>query len=295
LDYSFAGKVAVMSQYNPYGGGQPGQGASNFGAYGAAPQGTMPPSRGGMSATMIVVIVLGIFFFVTLICVGVLTALLLPAVSAARDAARQMQDSNNMRQIGLALLNYNDTHRTFPASFAYNSNGEKVWSWKVALLPYLEEGRQFQQIDFTNMKPWNDPSNTVLQGQSSLVFQSARADQANNSNAANVFLISSPLKLESGNAMFIDGEFPKLQDCSDGLANTMAAVMLAKHSAPWASPENLTPDEAFQLIKNEDRVFIAMFLDGSIRRLSVDIDKESFMALVTRDGGEFVNADEFGM
>jgi hypothetical protein len=48
------------------------------------------------------------------------------------------------------------------------------------------------------------------------------------------------------------------------------------------------------LIKNEDRVFIAMFLDGSIRRLSVEIDKESFMALVTRDGGEVVNGDEFG-
>lgn len=284
-----------MSQSNPYGGGQQNQFDFNSGGYGTVSQGAMPPSRSGMSATTIVLIVLGIFFVVFVLCGGVLAALLLPAVSAARDAARQMEDSNKIKQIALAMHNYQDVYRALPASFAINSNGEKVWSWKVAILPYIEETRQYQQVDFNNMKPWDDLSNMSMQGASSPYFKSARADNLSNANAANVFLISSPQKLESGNTMFIDGEFPKFKECSDGLSNTIAAVMLAKHSAPWASPENLTPDEAFQLIKNEDRFFIAMFLDGSVRRLSVDIDKDTFMALVTRDGGEIIDAEQFGL
>jgi hypothetical protein len=65
--------------------------------------------------------------------------------------------------------------------------------------------------------------------------------------------------------------------------------MLAKHSRPWASPENLTPEEAFQLIQNEEREATVIFLDGSVRRISKNIDKATFMALTTRDGNEVVS------
>lgn len=275
-----------MSQYNPYGANQGSQ-AGNM--YGGAP----PQTRGGTSAATIVIIVLAVFLVLALMCGGVLVALMLPAISAAREAARLMQDSNNMKQIALAMHNYQDNFRALPGSFAVNSNGEKVWSWKVALLPYIEESRRFEAVDFMNMKSWDDPSNTVLQEAAPPIYQSSRSNQPPNSNTTNVFLISSPQRLESGNAMFVDGEYTKFSQCSDGIANTLVAVMLTKHSMAWASPANLTPDEAYDRIKNEDRVFIAMFMDGSVKRLSVDIDKETFMALVTCDGGEMINPGQF--
>lgn len=275
-----------MSQYNPYGVNQGSQAGNMYG-------GPPPQSRGGTSAVTIVIIVLAVFLVLAVVCGGILAALLLPAVSAAREAARMMQDSNSMKQIALGLHNYHDTYKVMPASFAINSNGEKVWSWKVAILPYIEESQRYQAINFQNMKSWDDPSNTVLQEAAPPLFQSSRSNQPLNSNTTNIFLISSPQRLPIGNTMFIDGEYTKFSQCIDGTANTVIAIMLAKHSMAWASPANLTPDEAYDRIKNEDRMFIAMFMDGSVKRLSVDIDKETFMALVTCDGGEMVNSGQF--
>lgn len=275
-----------MSQYNPYGANQGSQAGNMYG-------GTPPQSRGGTSAVTIVIIVLAVFLVLAVVCGGILAALLLPAVSAAREAARLMQDSNSMKQIALGLHNYHDTYKVMPASFAINSNGEKVWSWKVAILPYIEESQRYQAVNFQNMKSWDDPSNTVLQEAAPPLFQSSRSNQPLNSNTTNIFLISSPQRLPIGNTMFIDGEYTKFSQCIDGTANTVIAIMLAKHSMAWASPDNLTPDEAFDRIKNEDRAFIAMFLDGSVKRISVDIDKESFMALVSCDGNEVIDPSEF--
>jgi prepilin-type processing-associated H-X9-DG protein len=76
--------------------------------------------------------------------IGVLVAMLLPAVQAAREAARRTQCQNNLRQVGLALNNYHGTHRLFPAS-----HDERYWSWIVHILPFLEEGALYDQLDLS--------------------------------------------------------------------------------------------------------------------------------------------------
>lgn len=80
---------------------------------------------------------------VVIAIIGVLVALLLPAVQAAREAARRTQCRNNLRQLGLALHNYHDAHSTFPASHDTN-----FWSWIAYLLPYLEEAPLQDRFDF---------------------------------------------------------------------------------------------------------------------------------------------------
>ncbi|MEO8497569.1 MAG: DUF1559 domain-containing protein [Planctomycetota bacterium] len=92
---------------------------------------------------------------VVIAIIGILVALLLPAVQAAREAARRMQCSNNMKQLGLALHNYADTHRKFPAfSRGYGGcvgnavNGEiKNMSGLVSLLPYIELQNVYDQFN----------------------------------------------------------------------------------------------------------------------------------------------------
>jgi prepilin-type N-terminal cleavage/methylation domain-containing protein len=81
---------------------------------------------------------------VVIAIIGVLAALLLPAVQAAREAARRTQCKSNLRQLGLALHNYHDSQRFFPASHDTN-----YWSWIAYTLPYLEEGPLADQFDFT--------------------------------------------------------------------------------------------------------------------------------------------------
>jgi|LakMenE18May11ns_1017448.scaffolds.fasta_scaffold9809826_2 type II secretory pathway pseudopilin PulG len=251
------------------------------------PYGAAAVPKKSNSVVWIVLLVLGgVFFFVMLPIIGILVALLLPAVQAAREAARMAADTNNARQVALAMYNYESALRVMPAPFSTNSDGVKTLSWKVAILPYLEENSLYKQIEG---KTWDDPSVPGLQGPCPNTFRSTRSANSPTSNESNIFLIASPEEKESGNTFFIDGQYPKFSDCTDGTSSTIFAVMLAKHSRPWASPENLTPEEAFQLIQNEEREAIVIFLDGSVRRISKNIDKATFMALTTRDGNEVVS------
>ena len=97
---------------------------------------------------------------VVIAIIGILVALLLPAVQAAREAARRMSCSNNSKQLGLALHNYHDTFKVFPANMDGSSNGPNQsggqWnqfrismSWIVHTLPFIEQGPLFNQFDFT--------------------------------------------------------------------------------------------------------------------------------------------------
>src|SRR5262245_23131329 len=90
---------------------------------------------------------------VVMAIIGVLIALLLPAVQAARESARRSQCKNNLKQIGLALHNYESARRSFPPGFVSKSDVENGpgtgpgWGWASHILPYLEESSV--HIDFT--------------------------------------------------------------------------------------------------------------------------------------------------
>src|SRR4051812_30971338 len=98
---------------------------------------------------------------VVIAIIAILIALLLPAVQQAREAARRTQCRNNLKQMGLALHNYHDTYRLFPASYyrdwPHNSStnptaGRPGWGWAVMLLPYMDQGPLFNALDVGNKK-----------------------------------------------------------------------------------------------------------------------------------------------
>lgn len=106
---------------------------------------------------------------VVIAIIGVLVGLLLPSVQSAREAARRMQCSNNLKQIGLALHNYHDTNNAFPKVSYYwngNFNGSDRqpagffhgFGWRTMILPFMEQNSIYDQIDFS--QPINSEAGT---------------------------------------------------------------------------------------------------------------------------------------
>ncbi|MDR1493159.1 MAG: DUF1559 domain-containing protein [Planctomycetaceae bacterium] len=105
---------------------------------------------------------------VVIAIIGVLIALLLPAVQAAREAARRMQCANHMKQFTLAAHNHHDTRQVFPSGVAkignyWDSGGGWRFNVHAQLLPYLEQNPMYEQFASGSLAPWNtNPANTVI-------------------------------------------------------------------------------------------------------------------------------------
>ena len=101
---------------------------------------------------------------VVIAIIAILVALLLPAVQQAREAARRTQCRNNLKQMGLAVHNYHDTHRVFPpGNMFHNSNALRpMINWGLAILPYIERASLWHQYD-SNLLNTDIANRPVLQ------------------------------------------------------------------------------------------------------------------------------------
>ncbi|MCA9232849.1 MAG: DUF1559 domain-containing protein [Planctomycetales bacterium] len=178
---------------------------------------------------------------VVIAIIGVLVALLLPAIQAAREAARRMSCANNIRQLALAMHNYETTNKRFPPQISL-APGQRLWSPQSRILPYLEQGSLFSAIDFT--KPYED---VFLNGQllqstrvQALLCPTEQRDEQRTDNgtpehyplnyAVNCgeWLIYDPATETSGGGAFAPGLGWGARQFTDGLSNTL---MLAEVKA----------------------------------------------------------------
>ncbi|TWT76967.1 hypothetical protein Pla123a_23920 [Posidoniimonas polymericola] len=113
----------------------------------------MPPSSKRAGFTLVELLV-------TIAIIGVLIALLLPAVQSAREAARRCSCINNLRQVGLAMHQYNDAHKRLPP--AKPPGKDRYASAFVWLLPYLDEASRYGEYDFT-VRPSEEPNTAITE------------------------------------------------------------------------------------------------------------------------------------
>ena len=219
--------------------------------------------------------------------IGVLVALLLPAVQAAREAARRNQATNNMKQILLSFLNYHDSYGAFPAYANFDENGRPLLSWRVHILPYLEQKALYEQFHLD--EPWDSSHNKKLISKIPQVYldPSSPADPAlGKSNYLGVL----------GKENLFDGSDKgvKLRQITDGTSNTVCVLQVNdQRSVIWTKPEDWELSEKNPLEGLAPNVhpgiFIAGFADGHVTSISQEIDLEVFKAMLTRNGGEIVN------
>lgn len=246
----------------------------------AATTGTAAAAAGGVSA---VVIILGVAAVVLLGCIGVLAALLLPAVQAAREAARRSQSANNMKQIALALHNYHDVHGSFPPAVVTDANGNALYSGRVLLLPFMEQQALYQA--FNKDKAWNSPENEALSKTTIPTFLDPSNPAAPNANPGRtdyVFVTGTGTIFEGDKAV-------QLRDITDGTSNTLVTTEVKNSNYNWAEPRDLDfSNPTITLDSNHPGVTMVGFADGSVRPMAKNTPPQQIRALSTRGGGEVV-------
>jgi type II secretory pathway pseudopilin PulG len=155
---------------------------------------------------------------VIIAALGLLFALLLPALLRVRAAAARAQSTNNMKQLALACHNYHSTFNTLPPG-----NDANNFSASAYLLPYIEQDNVFKLIDFK--KPSTDPANATVRGVLIKTFLNPRDPQmavVEGSGATNyLFCAGSKPALKDNDGVFFQDSKIKFQDILDGTSNTL--------------------------------------------------------------------------
>jgi hypothetical protein len=210
------------------------------------------------------------------------------SVFAARGSTAA---ENNLKQIVLAMHNYADANVSF-VSNSYDKNGKPLLSWRVHLLPYIEQSALYQRFKLD--EPWDSENNKPLSQVVVKVFQVPGRPAAQPwETYFRGFIGPKDVKAEH-RPWLLEGEskgpqFPKI--FSDGTSNTIV-VAEAAESVPWAKPDDLPYDgvKAAPKLGGPNGTWIAGFADGSVRTFRRgQIDEKTLRALITTSGGEVVD------
>ena len=219
---------------------------------------------------------------------GVLVGLLLPAVQAAREAARRAEATNNVKQILLAMHNYESEEKRMPAQAICDDEGKALLSWRVQILPYLGEEALYRQFHLD--EPWDSQHNRRLVERMPKVYADPSADPAATAAGKTTFQV-----FTGKGTPFVDpAKGPTLRGISDGTSNTIAVAEMNPDAAvPWTKPEDRSfdadkPLDGLGKTRRPGGLFIMGMFDGSVRMVDRSIDPDTFGALVTPAGGETI-------
>jgi hypothetical protein len=213
-----------------------------------------------------------------------LLALAVPVVKAAREEADRQVRTNNLRQIGLAFHSYHDTHNGFPASASYDKQGKPLLSWRVHLLPYLDQEALYKQFKLD--EPWDSEHNKKLIPMIPGVYTSAANPRLAQAGRTTYVVPTGPGTAFAGKTGL------KLTKVTDGTSNTILATEADdEHAVVWTKPDDIRVDPqepARGLRRYGERGILILLMDGSARHLPATLDAKSLSALFTPTGGEAV-------
>jgi prepilin-type processing-associated H-X9-DG protein len=212
--------------------------------------------------------------------VGVLVGMLLPAVQAVREAARRTAAANTLRQFALACLNYESAYGHFPAQANFSDDGKSLLSWRVHILPFIEEQALYQQ--FALDEPWDSPHNIKLLDKMPEIFRSPNSRHTNKTVYLGI----------SGAGTIFDGgqKGTKLSQITDGTSNTILLVEANDEAAvEWTRPADYELDQdnpLWGLGGMRPGGFNAVFADGSARFVALETDPEMIIRMMLKADGK---------
>ncbi len=210
-------------------------------------------------------------------------------MAQVRMARERTISQNNLKQIGLGLHSYHDANGRLPfpgvarfgAPLGPGNNNPNL-SWRVAILPYLEQTPLYQQFKLD--EPWDSEHNKKLIDKMPKIYAPVNGVKAEKGHTF--------YQIFTGREAIKPGM--RLTDITDGTSNTFMVVE-AGDAVPWTRPEDMLYDSKKPLPKLGalfNGSFNALFMDGSVRFISKDIDEKILRALITPSGGEVTGNSE---
>lgn len=229
-----------------------------------------------------------------IVIVVILFALLAPGVDCGdgRRAANRSSCSNNLKQIGIALHNYHDTNRALPAQSITDETGRPMHSWRVMLLPFIEQKALYDRYDFS--QPWDSEANREVREAYVYGFRCPSHEKDEARNLTNYFVVT------GDDTMFGPDRWTKFSDVTDGLSNT---IMVVECDSPnfrveWSEPRDIPLDQMRFRLNQPEGISVSSehtgganvaFGDGSVRFLSEEhLGPATFRYLLIRNDGQDV-------
>jgi hypothetical protein len=269
-----------------------------------SPRLSLSPAQGRQHRSWEVGVAIGVTVGLVIVCAGWMRL----SSHESRQAVNRMRSSNNLKQIGLAVHNYEDAFECLPHN-TYSLDGKPLLSWRVHLLPYIEHDHIYRQFKLD--EPWDSPNNIHLLNEKpkyymgpgdlsgkpgSLTYYRGFSSPGTVFERRPLRVVKSPpnwwrvLKEES--SLTTTGF--KLMDVKDGLGNTILVVE-AGEPVEWTKPDDLdaSPGKPFPKMGGLGwrNGFQALMGDGSVRMLKYDTPEETLRGLVTHSGGEPVSPE----
>lgn len=215
----------------------------------------------------------------------------LEGLGGIRDAANRTRSQNNLKQVVLAVQNYASTNQDrLPPAALQDEEGQPLLSWRVILLPYLEQESLYKEFKLD--QPWDSPHNIKLLPRMPMVFNLPGAD------AKQRYLTFYRTFVGPGTLYpNPDGSSTyKIDDVPDGTSNTIFVVE-AGEAVPWTKPEELAYSPKKPLPQMHSRrgttgsFFLAGMLDGSVRAVSKTVSEQTLRHAIEANDGQILGMD----
>jgi hypothetical protein len=211
---------------------------------------------------------------------------LMEAIQKARESAARAQTQNNLKQLGLAMHNYNDTYQHLPPQATYDKNGKPMLSWRVMILPFIEQQNLYNQFHLN--EPWDSEHNKKLLAKMPKTYASPQDEKTDDDHTTH-------FQGFFGKGAFFEGKKPLAipVDFPDGTSNTFMIVEASK-AVPWTQPEDIPYDAAKPLPKlglPGAAGFSAGMCDGSVRFVSHKVTEKTLRNVITRNDGNPIGPD----
>jgi len=202
--------------------------------------------------------------------------------------ATQMKNSNNLKKVAIGIHVFHNVYSQFPigeSPIIKYRDGQPLLSWRVHLLPFVEEDGLYKQFKLD--QPWDSPDNLKLLDQIPKVYQNL--DYKGLGSHTTVLAINGP------GAVFNPGEKLHMRNVTDGTSQTVLVINAGPDKAvPWTKPQDLTyqPDAIIKSLGDVNDPFMVMFADGAIYPVRKTVDERMLLRMFQRNDGKFLVREE---